>query len=260
MLEGILSQFTMRQAPVIPTSLPIAVDAPDDQDTLSAADKVGLLDECLLGHTMMIEYVDAKHDASRRRVTVLGFDAGPPVTMRARCHERNAFRCFRMDRITAIIDARTGEVFDRPQTYFEERFNSTFDELFTASLKGEKREGALLRLVSPGLTLLGGLAASDGLLHDDEVEAILRYCDVEMSDAGIQANAREMRGIDEHARRFLVPGEAEFTRACRTLGGRGNLRPLLRALREVMDADGSISADEIAFYQQVEEGLRGMAR
>jgi hypothetical protein len=59
-----------------------------------------------------IEYEDADGNFSRRRVTVRAVKAGLSTSyLYGICHEREAFRCFRVDRIKALIDVRTGEVF-----------------------------------------------------------------------------------------------------------------------------------------------------
>ncbi len=259
MNNGILSRFTSRMPPTIASAPPVAILDDDTDDMLRESGPIGAQDDCLLGHTMMIEYVDANHHASCRRVTILGFDLEPPVVIRARCHERRANRSFRLDRVTTIIDALTGEVFERPYEYFLRRFGVNFDELFLSTLEDENRMGAILKHVAPGLTLLGGLASSDGFFHPEEIEAIARYCDAELTNSGVFATDVEMQSILDHAGRFLVPSVDEFRLACATIAKRGNLRPILRSLREVIDADGLITADEMSFYQEIESELTLLA-
>lgn len=63
--------------------------------------------------TCIIRYVDAWDDESTRRITIKLVDRRPyAVMIEAFCHERNAMRTFRLDRVQDCWDWRTGEVID----------------------------------------------------------------------------------------------------------------------------------------------------
>ena len=69
---------------------------------------------------ILIDYVDAEGEATRRAITVVGFGSGhfAPAFM-AYCHLRQAMRLFRVDRIEAVIDD-DGEVHEDIPTFFRE--------------------------------------------------------------------------------------------------------------------------------------------
>ena len=68
-----------------------------------------------LGLAVGIEYVDAASAFSRRTITVRKVRPGlESHVVVAWCHTRRAVRTFRVDRIKALIDARTGQVEDDP--------------------------------------------------------------------------------------------------------------------------------------------------
>ncbi|QCO07511.1 WYL domain-containing protein [Azospirillum argentinense] len=70
--------------------------------------------------TIAIEYIDSKGAASRRRISIRKFSHdGKSMHLQAYCLERRALRCFRVDRIRAVIDL-DGEVHDDPVQFFRD--------------------------------------------------------------------------------------------------------------------------------------------
>ena len=80
---------------------------------LDSGERVGSFD-------ILIEYVDAEGEATRRAITVVGFGSGQyaPGFM-AYCHLRKAMRIFRLDRVEAVIDD-DGEIHEDVPTFFRE--------------------------------------------------------------------------------------------------------------------------------------------
>lgn len=77
--------------------------------------------------TVQICYVDASGEASCRRITIRGlFENKGATYLDAYCHEREAARTFRIDRIEEIIDLATGEV-DYDCAAWLERFGIVLD-------------------------------------------------------------------------------------------------------------------------------------
>ncbi|MEO1729110.1 MAG: WYL domain-containing protein [Pseudomonadota bacterium] len=87
-------------------------DETDDADAIDAVDTVG-------GLSVVIEYSDSRGNSSQRLITCrkLVVRAGKEY-INAFCHHRKSPRSFRVDRITDIFDANTGESLSPAQAFF----------------------------------------------------------------------------------------------------------------------------------------------
>ena len=147
----------------------------DDPDDMGADFRMDGDDGGPAGIGMIIEYRDSKSVVSNRRITVSGGkerEDGPPLVS-AHCHERNARRTFRLDRIIAASDF-SGEVFE-PADVFRELFGVSPDK----SNRFEPIDLAWKRyrsIVAPAAYLLAALARSDGSMDDSEVEIAAEFC------------------------------------------------------------------------------------
>lgn len=137
-------------------------DVPDDVDSFA-------------GLAFSIEYVDAEGQPSHRRVTAQAIEARyGRAYLRAFCHERQAARTFRADRIRSLTDLRDGRTYDDPIAYLRQlagdRVPSTASE---APPDGQDRAFERCR---DGIRILMFLARCDGLVHENELGVVSAYC------------------------------------------------------------------------------------
>ena len=104
------------------------------------------------------------------------------------------------------------------------------------------------------IVILSFIGAADGDLDEDEQEEIVRHvmmrADEDLDEATIRRRVRSWS-----------PDERAFDRAlARLCGGSGDARALVRSMRRVVDADGEIDPEEIAFVAEVEDRLKAAGR
>jgi hypothetical protein len=180
---------------------------------------------------MMIEYTDAKGTMSRRRITTQSAEDKPtgPILW-AFCHERNAMRCFRIDRISSIIDQ--DGVVEEAQPFFAEVLGDADFEVKSGEPKLRRAPKstdtstlsaytAARRRLTPALTLLVAAARSDDYLHPGEMEWILRFCE------------REAVACCDNGTLVAMPTPDDFDKLERTLR---RLRPTRDEVNAALDA------------------------
>ena len=134
------------------------------------------LDNCFC----IIEYKDSGGQFSRRRITMRCLLVNEKATyIQAICHERNAYRNFRFDRITAAI-TEDGEIID-----FGEHLKTTLGILYDDSAASESRklftDAARIRdRLRPALSILVSLARADDRFHPSELDEIMLYAEKEI--------------------------------------------------------------------------------
>ncbi len=164
-----------RPAPTVPNRQPIV--PPQDSREESPAAEV-LRRTPATGLLVMIEYQDATGQRSSRRVTVYEIrEKNDHIYLHCYCHERSAPRMFRMDRIAAVIDPHTGEVFDNPEAYFRQ-----FDER-PGPDDPYADQAKAFEMVAPGVLVLMSVAWADGQLHPSEAAVVERYIDAVLGRA-----------------------------------------------------------------------------
>lgn len=248
MSDTIVVHLERRSRPAFETAISPELPREDDVSMVSPEEAAEFYDECLAGHTLMIEYRDATGATSRRAVTIRSFAPGTPGYMRAVCHERHAFRSFRLDRITSVID-RYGEVFEPAESYFIHRFGLVGFGLFSPGMETEAEfNKRILNIVRPGLLCLSALAGADRFLHVEEVEALLQFCDHRCDAAGIRLDDSHVDMLSRHIERFLVPDAKALTNAAIQLAGSSALPLFYRYARQVLEADGDIDLAESEMY------------
>lgn len=260
------SRMASRPAPRFPDGLAAKLpdeDAADEIPEKSETDsRLGFAE----GQTFAIEYEDAKGDLSERRISVLSITKGAnhiPCLM-AMCHERQAVRQFRIDRVLTIIDL-DGEIHEPPTDFLVENFG--MDPAFAeASETGEvdlpdiqaaiAREAArkdrwehIKRTVYWDMKALAGLAWSDGSMHPDERGVIVDHC--------LSLSAHFDLNEDEHERLFKLvkrqyPSVGAVERAIEEIWqlpeDRRNL--FLAACARLVEADGVVDPSEVSFLQE----------
>lgn len=209
----------------------------------------------------MIEYTDANGITTRRRVTMRSIDDRSGTSyLNAICHERNALRTFRLDRISNLI-SQDGEV-EPAAPWFAEVMGSS--EIVAMKPRADRATQAatpyttLRREITPALTILTAAARSDDILHPRELDRILRYAEdqaIELRQAGILKSMPEGEDFDKLDRtiRRLRPTTDDLTLAIEALGGwsAARKRALALALAETAAADGTIDEIEASVIEDL---------
>ncbi len=206
----------------------------------------------------VIDYCDAGGSKTRRRITMRSISRGPnaPI-LKAVCHERRAIRAFRCDRIECFVD--DDGVVTECYGFFQETMGIDLGTFASAgsseALDMAQRTRDRLR---PMLSVLVAAARSDGQLHPEELDAILRYAETEalrLAAQGELGGEITIESLDQFARLLvrMAPQRSSIKRhyeiACQLTGPAGvNFE---RALREVILADGRIAAGEVAFAEEL---------
>lgn len=190
----------------------------------------------VMGCAFAMTYIDSSGEVSRRRITVRYVSAdGDTLYLGSFCHERQAFRSFRVDRIQELIALDTGEVISDASAWIN------------AVLDSDPTGAAIMRSRHP-ISILTMLARCDGSFHQDEKDIIVDYV---MDIGGYR------QGIDEKVIASYVgamfPDEKCFSRSLRYLKKWDALkvRKMMLCLRRVVDSDGVISSEESRFLDQM---------
>ncbi|WPY93184.1 hypothetical protein T8T21_08590 [Limimaricola variabilis] len=215
----------------------------------------------------VIDYCDATGAKTRRRITMRSLSRGPnaPI-LRAICHERRALRAFRCDRIQCFVDE--DGVVTECHGFFREIMGIDLGGLAPAvdpqALNLARRARDRLR---PMLSVLVAAARSDGHLHPEELDAILRYAETEalrLEDEGEFDGPITLEVLDQLARLLvhMAPQRSSienYYERTRDLSGAAEIN-FERALREVILADGQIAAGEVAFAEELITSFRERRR
>jgi hypothetical protein len=189
-----------------------------------------------------IVYRDTKGNVSERTVTLRWIEFRQDhLLLHCTCHLRQMQRSFRADRIVEVYDITTGEVFDDPITFFQTH----------PILAPEHPEDISIKTCKYELTILTTVGAADGLFDPDEQDQVL----IHVYDRCIDLPLSE-----EKLRRKLAlfaPDEVVFWGALKQMSQfrKGDPRLLLRTLRRLVDADGRLAPEEVAFVSEIQGSL-----
>lgn len=168
------------------------------------------------------------------------------------CHLRAATRMFLASRIEELTDLATGEVFDDALGYF--RRHPLLDHMNASDAAALGPETLLLQDCRDEIVILSFVGAADGELDADEHEMIVRH-------VLMRADEPVSEGVIRRRLGNWIPDEFAFDRAlARLCAGEGDARALMASMRRVIDADGEIDAEEVAFATEIERRLRAAGR
>jgi hypothetical protein len=237
----------------LPPLLPSEADAGDMVVSEIAEDDL----DTIAGLALLIEYVDASGRRSRRRITCRSVQESEEgsLYLQAHCHERNALRHFRLDRIENVTDLRTGEIHDNA-TEFVRKIES-FELFSDATLSNDNselierdRKRAYGRC-RDGIRILVFLARCDGDYHQNERAIIADYIRSRCNGYGeMEALEYDVEELLRYADR-QYPNTQLFGKAIRRIAEAGvtgrHIRLLLDHTAQLIDADGEISPEEFEF-------------
>lgn len=235
--------------------LPLALDTfavrlPDnDADEMLLLDQHAEALESISGIGCTIKYFDANGEESERRLSCRKLTKiGGIFYLQAFCHERDAMRTFRVDRISELSCGATGEVFDKPQDFLS---RYTADES-NGSASAFGLSFVLAADLRASLNIMAFIARSDGHFADSEATAVADFCTVFAERFATQRFMRE--GATTYARK-LAPDSETFilalTRLKRPDAPTGLAKLVVQASSNLIQADGAFSEQEIHFGEQV---------
>lgn len=236
---------------------PIPVELPEIDDPISASlDHLGYAE----GQSFAIQYVDSSKRASTRRITVWGLVAGVAgvPSLIAFCHERNAKRQFRVDRIQCFIDY-DGEIFDNVPVFLADNFGMALSLAGRSAPEQDSRWSMILKTVKHDAVLLSALSRSDGKTTADEVEIATDFLSRLAEANGIMLDEAEILAIYRYANR-LRPTEDAVARALEHVSriGQRHIQKLLMTASAVIDADGKRHPSEVALINEIAIHLTGV--
>jgi hypothetical protein len=198
-------------------------------------------------------YSDAKHQLSGRCVTLRSLlHEVADVRLTAYCHMRSGMRMFMASRVVEATDLATGEVHEDGLGFFREHpllRDMTIDQLVSKS-----PEMLTLQECRDEIIILSFVGASDGEFDENEQEQIVRHVMLR-SDEPLKESVIRQRI------RSWVPDERAFELALKRLcAGEGDPVALMRSMRRVIDADGEVDPEEVAFAEEVRSRLEAAGR
>lgn len=252
-----LVSVVLRHRPPPPMPAPVMVppaDAEEEQaDAAPSASEFGYAE----GQSFMIEYRDSAGGTSRRRITVWNIQpgAGGVPCLLARCHEREANRSFRADRITAIITA-DGEVLSDVRSFLAERLGVQVEADAGARAQRWPR---VLAAVRPQAQILAGLSLADGAKHPDEIAVMTGFCARVAAAAGLGLDREEEVALARYLAN-LRPDRVTMLKAVDRMldAGPAAQAALLNAGAAVIAADGIEHIEELRFIRALRQDLIGV--
>lgn len=244
----ILDRVEMIGAPFYTDAHRVSVPEDDPHDTLAAgaAEDHDPAD----GQSFAIDYVDHAGNISHRRISVWAVQRnveGVPILI-AKCHERQAARAFRVDRITGVTDL-DGAKREPLSRFFYETFGFIWpkDAEVVAPEEPEDQRWDRIRLVirKAGIALLAALARADREIGAAEVEEMVFFCERACAAEEIDLTGTERERLAAWVAR-LRPTPESVESALDTLfeSGTEAIATLLKAGMRVINADGTLKEAE----------------
>lgn len=198
-------------------------------------------------------YQDARQQISGRCVTLQTVkEELTDVRLWAFCHFRSAMRGFMASRVVEATDLSTGEVHDDGLSLFRE--HPLLKRVSIDTMASLSPEVLALQECRDEIIILSFVGAADGDFDEDEQEAIVRHVMIRASEHLNESTIRQRV-------RSWAPDERSFDRAlARMCAGEGDARELMRSMRRVIDADGEIDVEEMAFAEEVRTRLAAAGR
>ncbi|MFG1373975.1 WYL domain-containing protein [Xanthobacter oligotrophicus] len=215
----------------------LAAEAPEDHDPAD-------------GQAFAIDYVDHAGNASHRRISVWAVQRnveGVPILI-AKCHERQAARAFRVDRITAVTDL-DGAKREPLVRFFYETFGFLWPKdaiLAPAEEDADVRWDRIRAIIrKAGVTLLAALARADREVGAAEVEEIVFFCERACAAEDLDLTGAERERLAAYVARLRPTAEAvDFALDTLFESGTEAIATLLRAGMRVISADGVLKEQE----------------
>jgi hypothetical protein len=236
---------------------PVPIQVPDTDDDLETSGDLGYAE----GQSFVIEYQDARGDFSTRRITVwsIGLGVGDVPVLIANCHERNAQRTFRIDRIVSCIGF-DGEVHEDVPAFISECFGmNPLLAARRASPEDQARWDEMRTAIRHEAVLLAALSHSDGLMHPNEIDVAVAHCERSAEKRGHYITEATLRSLVAYCRR-LHPNRRDIERSLIRLMSDDTqlIVSFLVASVKLIDADGKRHPKEVELINDLAMELTGV--
>lgn len=199
-------------------------------------------------------YQDASNKLSGRNFTLRNLKTEwTEIRLSGICHFRNALRTFLASRVVEVTDLSTGEISEDGLEYF--RGHPLLQGLNSAEASEKSPAAWAVQECRDEIIILSFVAASDDDFAEAEEDQIVAHvldfaCDEAVTEAEVRRRIRA-----------YVPDELAFDRALsRICQGSGDPKALMRSLRRVVDADGELDTEEVAFVSEIAMKLTDAGR
>lgn len=194
-------------------------------------------------------YTDGKNQLTGRCFTLWNArEEIAEVRLTGLCHMRSLRRTFLASRVVEVTDLATGEVHDDGLAFF--RQHPLVRPITAERMADMSPELLALQECRDEIIVLSFVGASDGDFDDDEQDVIVRHV-MDRADELLSEGAVR-RGVGS-----FVPDERAFDRALNRLcAGEGDAVALMRSMRRVIDADGEVDPEEVAFASEIQARLQ----
>jgi hypothetical protein len=243
--------------PPRPAHLKVTLPEQDEADNLIADSDDPPTFGCMpiSGFSLILAYQDAKGQVSERRITCHLLEvAGQHTYLRAFCHEREARRQFRLDRIVSVIDLHTGEVLADPPRFFRQ---FALDRAQASALHWGLGVQSRADLVA-GLNVLRFMGTCDREWHPLERDAVETF----VSSYWLRSEAPGEPPVDDivaHAERLSPDAETFYVSLTRCHGSPVLGRIIRRHIQSVVDADGRLASEEFYWGGAVDDYLNSLS-
>jgi hypothetical protein len=219
------------------------------------------------GQCFVICYMNSKGVQSTRRIVMraLKRTSEMQILLVARCAETRELMGFQADRIRYCVDVN-GEKYEPPYLFLAEIFGlAPADAHLLASARTARMDlwpppdpvyNVLRHQLRHELTLLVAMSECDGHVSQTESDAILAYVRTRAEEIGLSLDANRMRLLNGFIRRLRPTADqiSASIDAAASLSLKAQ-NDLLMACNEVMLADGSAHAAELALLAQIRNDL-----
>lgn len=245
-----------RRAPTAPIATVLPVE--DDQHEADPTAELGYAE----GQSFIIEYVDSRQNLSLRRITVWGLRTGVggvPLLV-AQCHERQAERTFRVDRIQACMDY-DGVVHTDVSAYLSDVFG-----MAPALVRRQTDQAdfdlwnGIRTAIRTDAVVLAALSHSDGLMHPSEVDVAVSHCERASAKKKLYVTEATLASLNAYVRR-LHPTVRDVQRATEGLYSAtpDEILALLTSAVALIDADRVRHPAELRLINEFAKDLIGVS-
>jgi hypothetical protein len=262
--EDIILDAVSRQLPP-PIPAGLMVHADDDSDAEPDAGHRMAPGETAQaeGQSFIIHYRNAAGRESLRRVTIWGIRAtgeGVPMLV-GRCHERQATRSFRVDRILSATDY-DGVLIEPLSDFFRDTFGFSWDGTQVLSREDvDRARWTYCRNFArdAGLPVLCAVGLADGELCREEVGEILDFASLVCDREGYELTPAELLSFERYVRRTRPTDEVvRHNIEVVTRLGATAVNRLLTYCARVMEADGWRHHREVTLLNQISREMTGV--
>ena len=244
------SLFRKAVSPRLGPQVTVTLEIASDDDELISEERYAGLDT-ITGLALVVEYVSASGETSQRLVTCRSLSLrGEVLYLSAFCHFRKSLRSFRVDRVNAVIEPSTGEIFPDGREFFR-KFDP--DHAAESPLHWGLHPRLRADLIAL-LTVLIFVARCDKQYHPLEREAL----EAILVKFWMHLEIRSEPDIDDilaYSDRLAPDGEAFWLSLNRIRNDPKIVALLKSGMRGVVEADGVVKAEEFYWVTQVEESL-----